>query len=565
MKKIVSLLLALTTLLGLLTACGGAPAASSAASTPDETSAEAAASTSEEVTSTEEAPASAAEEVPTEAPSVESIPIAMPLANHDITYTMWLEWPPFLEGTSYATPNDFPFYQNLSAVSGVDFDFTQVSFMAAAEQFNLMVASESYTDIICNPDKYSGSVDEAIENDIFADVTDLLGDYAPNYLNVINRDDETRRDAYSQDGRVAVFWEIAKTPYPANSGLVIRQDWLDEVGMEKPETYEELHDVLLAFKNELGAASPIYVDGNAIMKELTAGYGFQADFTDLDGTAVFSAAADNFSTYMEMTHQWYEEGLIHQDFYVYAENQVESDSEKVRLINSDQVGVWYNWCEDLQQYESADPDYALSAITNPVRNKGDEIHLCSGVDPMVSTMGGWAISTNCAADKVPTAMQLIDYLYTEDGSVMANWGIENDTFTYQEDGTPRYTDVVLNNSELFTNAAIGVYCVFRGPILSDLSRFNQNVVGKLAEYVDVWSVQDNDHNMPAVSMNADDSNRYNSIKSDIDTALDEALPKFIIGDRPMEELPGFLDELETMGLSEMVELEQKALDAYYQK
>lgn len=124
---------------------------------------------------------------------------------------------------------------------------------------------------------------------------------------------------------------------------------------------------------------------------------------------------------------------------------------------------------------------------------------------------------------------------------------------------------MLNNSELFTNAAIGVYCVFRGPILSDLSWFNQNVVGKLAEYVDVWSVQDNDHNMPAVSMNADDSNRYNSIKSDIDTALDEALPKFIIGDRPMEELPGFLDELETMGLSEMVELEQKALDAYYQK
>ena len=54
--------------------------------------------------------------------------------------------------------------------------------------------------------------------------------------------------------------------------------------------------------------------------------------------------------------------------------------------------------------------------------------------------------------------------------------------------------MVLNNPDFATNMAIGLYCVFRGPILSDLSRFNQNVVGKLKEYCDVWGAQDNSYN-----------------------------------------------------------------------
>lgn len=149
--------------------------------------------------------------------------------------------------------------------------------------------------------------------------------------------------------------------------------------------------------------------------------------------------------------------------------------------------------------------------------------------------------------------------------MMANWGVLDETYYIQEDGTPRYTDLMLNNPDYATNMCIGIYCVFRGPILSDLARFNQNVVGELAEYVNVWSVQDNDYDMPAVSMDATDSERYNALKSDIDTAMEENLPKFVIGDRPIEELDAFMEELEQMGLSEMVELEQKALDNYYAK
>lgn len=555
MKKTLSFLLCLSLVLGLLAACGSTSRSAPETSTP----APAAEASAPEDAPVEPAPADS------QATPAEEASAAMPIADHDVTLRLWTELAPFLDGTSYEDPNQFPFYQNLSAATGVDFDFTVVSIMAAEEQFNLSVASQSFPDIICQPGYYTGSVDDAIENDVFLDVTDLLPEYAPDYFAVINRDDNTRRDTYSQDGRVAVFWEIAKEPYPANSGLVIRQDWLDKVGMDAPTTYDELHDVLLAFKEQLDAESPIYINGDAMMLELTSGYNFQNDFMDMDGTAVFGASAENFKPYLEMMSQWYQEGLIHHDFYVYADNQVESDNERTRLVNSNQVGVWYNWCEDLQLYDVDDPDYCLTAITNPVVQAGDAVHLCSGIDPMVSSSGGWAISTNCSDETVPIAMQVINYMYTEEGSMLANWGIEGETYTIQEDGTPRYTDLILNNPDFATNMCIGIYCVFRGPILSDLSRFNQNVVGTLAEYVAVWGTQDNDYDMPTVTMNAEDSERYNSIRSDIDTALEENIPKFVIGDRPIDQLDSFLAELAAMGMSEMVELEQKALDDYYAK
>ena len=75
----------------------------------------------------------------------------MPLADHDVTLGLWIEFPPFLEGSSYRDPSQFPFYQNLSEVSGIDLSFTTVNMAAASEQFNLAVASQSFPDIVCNP------------------------------------------------------------------------------------------------------------------------------------------------------------------------------------------------------------------------------------------------------------------------------------------------------------------------------------------------------------------------------------------------------------------------------
>ena len=561
MKKTISSLLILCLLLSLLAACGGG-----AASAPAEGQAEPAGST--EVSAAEDgetaaAPAQegqAAEPASAEEPAEEEEipPPEMPVANHDVTLSMWYEWPPYLDGnTDYNDPNDFPFFQNFSEVTGLDFEFQLVSMFAASEQFNLLVAADSLPEICCTITYFSGSLDSTIENDIFLDMTDMLPEYAPHYLHEIQRDD-VWRDAYSQDGRVPIFYEIGAKTYPCNTGMFLRQDWLDQVNKEVPTTYDQLYDVLTAFKEKFNAYAQIETDFYFGM-----GMDLQQDFSNIEGQAVYSVRGEHFREYIELMHKWYEEGLLFKDYYIYENNIFEAGDVKQQEVNAGRAGLWSCWCEDLTYYGVDDPDFVPVAMASPVVNEGDEIHITGGVDEIVNISSGWAITTNCDPDKVPLAMQAIDYLYSDEGSIMANWGIEGETFTYQDDGTPRYTDLILNNPDMATNMCIGIYCVFRGPIRSDYARFNQNVVGKLAEYCDVWSVQHNDYKMPEVSMDAADSERYTSLYNDIDTALDENIPKFIIGDRPIEDLDTFIAELESMGLDEMISLEQEALDNYY--
>lgn len=54
---------------------------------------------------------------------------------------------------------------------------------------------------------------------------------------------------------------------------MIRQDWLDAQGLEKPVTYDALHEVLTAFKNAYGATLWLTSYGG-VPGDFSGGYGF---------------------------------------------------------------------------------------------------------------------------------------------------------------------------------------------------------------------------------------------------------------------------------------------------
>ena len=45
----------------------------------------------------------------------------------------------------------------------------------------------------------------------------------------------------------------------------IRKDFLDTLGLDVPETYDELYDVLVAFRDELGLPAPMNLDGMSMV------------------------------------------------------------------------------------------------------------------------------------------------------------------------------------------------------------------------------------------------------------------------------------------------------------
>lgn len=66
----------------------------------------------------------------------------------------------------------------------------------------------------------------------------------------LNEDKDFAKCVYEADGSLVQIQSRATTFI--NSGLNIRQDWLDELGMDTPTTVKELTEFLLTCKNQYG-------------------------------------------------------------------------------------------------------------------------------------------------------------------------------------------------------------------------------------------------------------------------------------------------------------------------
>ena len=112
---------------------------------------------------------------------------------------------------------------------------------------------------------------------------------------------------------------------PMGLGAFVRMDWLEDLDMEVPQTYDELTDVLRAFKTEKKAAEPMALfntvslqngllsGGFGSLAELSAngmGTNFANSFYQEDGEVIYGATADGTRKYLSWLHELNEEGLI---------------------------------------------------------------------------------------------------------------------------------------------------------------------------------------------------------------------------------------------------------------
>lgn len=111
--------------------------------------------------------------------------------------------------------------------------------------------------------------------------------------------------------------------------IMIRQDWLDAVGMEMPTTVDELHDVAVVFRDaKLAGDKTIPIMGPANGGSLYTNFAsttnlwwgfdpifnalgaFPGYFLNQDGQAVYGSLTDEFRASLELLAGWYAEGLI---------------------------------------------------------------------------------------------------------------------------------------------------------------------------------------------------------------------------------------------------------------
>ncbi len=574
-NRVFAILLVLVMLLSL-TACGGTSSAT--ASEEPSTAAE----SSETVETAEEEPSASTAQEPSETPAAESetsaeaaaepeesevpegpAPLVLPLADGDVTLTYWYSYPPFIPNY-LPSLEEKPVFEELTRVTGVNLDIIGVSQAALTEQFNLMIASSSYPDIIYGfGGSYIGSLDQAIDDEIILDLSELVDEYAPNYYALIHSDAEIELAVHTDEGRLPSFCGVNDDNMSINGGLVLRQDWLDELGLETPETYDDLYNVLVAFRDELNVPSPYWCNPSGIVSEIMAGYGITNTFYVVDGEVHFGFYEEAFGDFLTMMNQWYAEGLIYQDFYSQSSDQQFPENS---LVNNGEVGVWYNSLNETLSYDtttSGDEDFYIMATYMPVLNAGETSHF-SSVFSKVDTTGGHFISTSCE-DPV-LAVQWCDYWYSEEGGLLANYGVQGLSWDYDENGDPAFNDVVLNNPEGLTfDIAISIYAQFNGGgYYIDNTKTDANYSDQQLQIREIWSTRnDNAYVYPSyAALNTEESEEISKLMSDMETYYDEQILKFIIGAKPMSEFNDYLETLQQMGIEECIAAYQSAYERY---
>ena len=461
--------------------------------------------------------------------------------------------------------NDNEFFQALEEKTGVHIDWMMNSSSDFVTNFNLMIASNQIPDMVYGvASYYSDGLDASIDDGYFLDLTDKVDEYMPNYQALRKADPQVEIDTMTDSGRLACVYAILTEEQGPWYGMQMRKDWLDELGMDVPTTYDEWEAALTGFKDQLGAYAPLSLTFNGfdtMNGGLSAGYGVWATWQlDETGKVNWGPAMDGWRDYLTKMNDWFEKGLIDPDFMAQDAFMVDMTS-----VITGKTGAWTSMYTMPSLYEasSEDPDMYIIPVTGPVVNEGDELHLRYR---NVYTGTTTSVSANCSNWEL--ALRWLDYLFSEEGARLANYGVEGDTYTMADDGTITFTDKVLANDQYSFSQAQANFLLPPSSVACyyDWTRELAAVPEKDIESYDVWSSAGQDWTLPTLSLTQEESVERAAIMTDIETYAKENSTQFITGVLDIETgWDSYISTIQGMNLERAIEITQAAYDRYLER
>lgn len=565
-KRIVSLLIALTMLSAVLAGCGGGGTSDQSASSAPETKQEGAASAAAptEAPKPESAPeADSAPETSAAEPASDRPEVSYPLTEEETTLTYWQAWPPFLSEIS--EPSDAAMFDKLAEATGVRLEITAVSTETASDDFMLRCASGDLTDMVQNAaTQYTGGGAKAIEDDVILDLLPLINEYSVNYYNIINSDPNIYKNVVNDEGQVPSLIGMYTDYYYTDQGFWIRQDILDKTGLSIPKTVPELDAVLDAFKN-LGLTDSLVVLSEGKCDLLEVAYG--ASDRLVDGKIQPGALTDNYRDYLKKLHEYYQKGYISVDFVTYNESDTKPPQD---VVFNDMAGIFKEDVAAIAGYLNSTntTGFDLQPMGQIRLNEGDRLDT-GFIGVKAADKYSLSISTQCSDPKL--AIQYMDYLFSEKGHMLANYGIEGETYT-MENGEPQFTDLILNNPQGFDwQLCQSLYINPGFPCLTDLSVQEMTYTDAQKAAVPTWveAYDSSDETMPNerwLSYTTEESQHKADLQNDIETYQTEMRLKFITGQLDIDaEWDNYCAALEGMGIHTMEQINQAAVDRYLAK
>lgn len=497
-------------------------------------------------------------------------PTGYPIVKEKITLTGFGN-----QNVTHGDWSDIYCFNEYEKISNIHIDWTTAPNQGYDEKKNLLLASGEYPDIFYRANL---SVSDQLTYGglgLLSDLSDLIEEYAPNLMERAAEDPNILRSIRMPDGAIYSLPHIEPLNLPtASQKNWINKVWLDNLGLSVPDTTEELHQVLKAFKEQdangngdpndeipyscrqKGTSLFNSTYGSFGMGDLgSPGFNVYIDRGE-DGKIRFMATADNFKKQLEWMHQLYTEGLLDPEMFTQEITDFTAKGEQ------NLIGAFFS--NDNPQVISGtySKDYVTTrALTGP---DGDK-QFSNFNNPVAS--GTFAVSsTNPYPEE---SVRWIDYFYGHDGNVLIRLGEEGVTYHVGSDGTYTLDDSIVNNKEGLTvpqalgKTAIGSAgggCpeyVFRDVELSRLPEGSEEWMEYVSQDYDPEKV-----NVMPFLFTKEEQEQLNGLATDIKGYVDEMRVAFVTGQRPLSEWDDYVAAINQMGVDRYVALYQTSYDRF---
>lgn len=474
------------------------------------------------------------------------------------TLTMWGN---YSIDSQYEKFIDQPLWKELRNRTGITVEY-QIPSGTPLEQFNLLIASGEYPDIIAY-DWFTcyGNPAKAIEDKLIIPLNDVFEKYAPNVTKWLEINGDRTKSYKDDNGRYYGFMGLSD-PRVENAesmslfqGPILRSDLLEKFGLERPETIDEWYNMLTTFKNN-GIKSPLVLEGKAlsITNSAYSTFVFGAFNTAYDyyigddGKMKYGPVEPEFKEALKIYNQWYKEGLLDQEFASTDGSLLE------RKMTDGSAGATIGYVSRLSKWdvESAE-EFEFAGGQYPTKNKGEIPEFGQlGTNNGNGTYA--AITTQC--DNIELAAKYLDYAYTDEGINLFNYGIEGETYD-MVNGVPTFKEYYLNYFEKLNPYSVVLTTVHQK------NRFDQrNRADYQQDALKVWKSNMSEHGLPALTPTVEESSYMAEIDTEIKTYVEEMVLKFITGYESFENYDAFVQNIKNLGIDKVLESKQGQLERF---
>lgn len=399
MKKLIALLLALTMIFSMV-ACGAKEEAAAPAATEAAPAAK------------EEAPAAAELDDPykyfTQFDEPQELHVALAVGADALAT---------LEGDDTIEDNFFTRWLLENYNIKIVYDWTASS-ADGDQKLAMAISSDTLPDAwLCAPQYWK----QCAKNGQLMDITQLFEEWGSETLKQVYSNAGTPLDACMYDGVLTSLTGMT-IPTEGVSVAMINKDWLDQLGLEEPETLSDIYDIAVAFKEAKlagDATIPILAPGasdylySTFNNSAAVNIGLDAIFaahdsypgyfyTDENGEVVYGTLTESTREALITLNKWYEEGLLD------PETGIRTDTWAP--INANECGIffggWWNIGFGNPASFANDPDANWQAYA--VRN--DEGTWSTKV-PEIAAGQRFCINADASEEAAIAAMIVMSLLY----------------------------------------------------------------------------------------------------------------------------------------------------------